>query len=1019
MSPTPTPRPVRARARRGPLHILAAIARAVAGVAGTAAILAGLPYLLVTRIGWPLPHQWMGLHALARDLTTRSVNDTAVIDALAVVVWICWTILLLGALTEIGALALRRPAPSIPGLRPGQVLAAALIALIGISIARTPTTHTQALESHRPLPQRTAPFSPAGAAEPAAQATDPTTPATTPATLTARAGADGQAAQTDTVSTTGGASGETRTVTVQAGQSLFSLAQHYTGSGQNWKSLYQLNADRTEPGGQQLTNPDLIRPGWRIEVPLDQFTTATATSPSIPDTDTAPSPAHSAPAPARSNTHTPTRAPSPTGASTAAPTPDDSSPPLPTRTPSTGSPAGSAGAATTAPQTPPATAPSHQAPDETPVSRGSDPASAPGDTEHHARPALALARDAGLIAGSISALVSAALVLARRRRERGASPASPSVALPEPPAARAARRHDLTYPHQPADAALGALAAIPVAETATGEATLREFPGGLALTGAGALPVARALIASALAQGGTHRDQHRALVLAGETDLALLGDGAALDAPSLDHPDLERHADLAGVLTRAEQLALARARALADLDAEDFDQLEADHGDEPATPACLVLASSEPEHAGRIEALAASGPRLRIIPIVLGRSTALPTLALDISGYFQPSGTLPQDARCYHMSAAAFADILATLAAAHPGHAPTEPSRGEEIEGRHTDLFAEHDASSSDPAPAASDADAVDEPGAAGMRTFVENESEPDPNAVDPDTVDAPVPGGPAPGVERASHLSGNRGQARRVWNEGVVRVRATGPLEIHARQTGGSWAVLERGLRVGALPLVLALALNPGGLSPAMVESFFPDSPPEEARRHREEAFKTLRRALQETTGLPHGRLLVREGKTYRFNPELVSVDLWCRDEAGRAAAAETDAAASLALTEEALAYHHGPLAADRLLKVEFEWAEQARTQARTAAMSLATAAATRAKEAGDLAKAVEFLERAIAIAPDIETNHRHVMILHHRAGHYAEAQAAYQRTREYFEREFDGLSEATRAMARKLFET
>jgi DNA-binding SARP family transcriptional activator len=1014
MSPTPTPRPARVRTRRGPARILAAILRAAAGVAGTAAILAGLPYLLVTRIGWPLPHQWMGAHALAQDLTTRSLSDTAVIDTLAVVVWICWTILLLGALTEIGALALRRPAPSIPGLRPGQVLAAALIALIGISIARTPTTQTQPPDQHRPLPQRTAPLSPT----PATDTTTRTTHATLPATVSARPAADEQSTQTDTASTAEGASGEAQTVTVQAGQSLFSLAEQYTGSGQNWKNLYQLNTDRAEPGGAHLTNPDLIRPGWSIEVPLAQFTTQSPTTPPTPDTEPAPNPAQPTRPSAHTNTDTPTPEPSHTVIGSAAPTPGEPSQPPPAPSATAGSPAGSRGAATTAPHASPTTAP-NQAPDDSRPTRSSDPESAPDETGHHARPALALARDAGLIAGSIAALVSSALLLARRRRERGTSPAAPALALPEPPAARAARRHDLTYPRPPEDGPLGALAAIPLAETETGEATLREFPGGLALTGTGALPVARALIASALAQGGTHRDQHRALVLAANTDLALLSEPPASGAQQLDHPDLERHQDLAAALTRAEQLALARARALADLDAEDFDQLEADHGDEPHTPACLVLVSSEPEHGGRIEALAASGARLRITPILLGRSSTLPTLALDTVGRPQPGTVLPPEAVCYHLSAAAFTDILTTLAAAHPDQTPTRPGAVEETEGTPADLFPEHDASTPPRAPAASDPDAVEGADPAGAHTPAQNESTPKANEAAPDAVDPPAPHRPVPGTESAARGLIDGAHAREVWSEGVVRVRATGPLEIHARQAGGAWVVLERGLRVGALPLVLALALNPTGVSPATVESFFPDSPPEEARRHREEAFKTLRRALQEATGLPHGRLLVRDGKTYRFNPDLVSVDLWCRDEAGRAAAAETETAASLALTDQALGYHHGPLAADRLLKVEFEWAEQARTEARTAAMSLATAAATRAKEAGELGKAIDYLERAIAIAPDIETNHRHVMILHHRAGHYAEAQAAYQRTREYFEREFDGLSEATRAMARKLFET
>lgn len=997
MTTTPAPQPI--RTRRGPLRILAGALRAAAGIAGTAAILAGLPYLLVTRIGWPLPHRWMGLRALGQDLTTRSLSDTVVINTLAVVVWICWAILLLGALTEIGALALRRPAPSIPGLRPGQVLAAALIALIGISIARTPTAHTPAPDSHRPLPQRTAPLNPRPAALSAAPATMPTTPAT-PAPVTARPTSDEQHARIDTAGASDRAATETKTVTVQPGQSLFSLAEQYTGSGQNWKGLYQLNADRSEPGGQHLTDPDLIRPGWSIEIPVGAFT---GTAPTVTTThDTAGTPDPQQPTNAPSTTATPN--PGPTRTAAPAPTtfaPKPATTPSPSTTPS-------ARGLEPAPATTAAMTPAHQDTDHAVA------ASHHTEADAHARPALSLAEEAGLIAGGVAVLVSGALVLARRRRERATGPAAPLVALPDPPVARAARRHELAYRHSPnpEETPVG-LGAIPVAETEVGEITLQHFASGIALTGAGALPAARALIASALAQGGTHRDQHRALVLATDDDLALLTEAPADAALGLDHPDLERHRSLPELLERAEQLALARARALSDLDETDFDRLEAEHPDEPTTPPCLVIALAEPEHAGRLQQLAASGSRLRIAPIVLGRGGAIPTLALDTAGRPDPGGSLPREAVCYHLSAEAFTDIIATLAAAHSEPGSTAPARLGEFERTPDELFAEHDLpENTTPLPHA-DADAAADSASSQNPALLCVQ-----NLAATGTSDAATPGGPAHDDRPDPPRPGCAAAARTVWNEGVVRVRATGPLEIHARQADGGWVMLERGLRIGALPLVLALALNPAGISPATVESFFPDSPPDQARRHREEGFKTLRRALQEITGLPHGRLLLREGRTYRFNPDLVSVDLWCRDEAGKAAAAETDLAASLALTDQALGFHHGPLAADRLLRVEFEWAEQARTQARTAAMSLATAAATRAKEAGEIDTAIAYLERAIAIAPDIETNHRHVMILHHRAGHYAEAQAAYQRTREYFEREFDGLSESTRAMARKLFE-
>jgi nucleoid-associated protein YgaU len=59
----------------------------------------------------------------------------------------------------------------------------------------------------------------------------------------------------------------TLTYVVQPGDNLWDLAAAHLGSPLRWYELYNLNQDRTEPGGGALTNPNLIYPGWILEFP--------------------------------------------------------------------------------------------------------------------------------------------------------------------------------------------------------------------------------------------------------------------------------------------------------------------------------------------------------------------------------------------------------------------------------------------------------------------------------------------------------------------------------------------------------------------------------------------------------------------------------------------------------------------------------------------------------------------------------------------------------------------------------
>ncbi len=48
--------------------------------------------------------------------------------------------------------------------------------------------------------------------------------------------------------------------TVKSGDSLSKIAKELYGDAQQWKKIHQANTD-------QIKNPDLIQPGWKLKIP--------------------------------------------------------------------------------------------------------------------------------------------------------------------------------------------------------------------------------------------------------------------------------------------------------------------------------------------------------------------------------------------------------------------------------------------------------------------------------------------------------------------------------------------------------------------------------------------------------------------------------------------------------------------------------------------------------------------------------------------------------------------------------
>ncbi len=104
----------------------------------------------------------------------------------------------------------------------------------------------------------------------------------TPATTAAPSPAGGAAATTPAPVTTPPTDRGTPTrVTVQPGQSLWTVEQELTGAGVNWTDGWQVNQHRAEPAGEHFDDPNLLRPGWVLDIPTPARASAPAPGPPL------------------------------------------------------------------------------------------------------------------------------------------------------------------------------------------------------------------------------------------------------------------------------------------------------------------------------------------------------------------------------------------------------------------------------------------------------------------------------------------------------------------------------------------------------------------------------------------------------------------------------------------------------------------------------------------------------------------------------------------------------------------
>ncbi|WP_194891978.1 LysM peptidoglycan-binding domain-containing protein [Catenulispora pinisilvae] len=207
--------------------------RALLLLALLAAVIAGLPWGLWHFFGPPVPSRVPDYGDVKAWLDQARMHpDQAAIQVLDIAAWGYWALfsvqiaIQLPGVTADTIRALRTQAP-LPTAAHANV-AGRLLATVAISILATRGTITAASAA-------------AGDSSPI-----PATPGTA-ATATTNVAVH----------------------VVIDGDSLWDIAKQRLGDPHRWREIYELNRYRTQPDGDVLTDPNVIRPGWILNLPSD------------------------------------------------------------------------------------------------------------------------------------------------------------------------------------------------------------------------------------------------------------------------------------------------------------------------------------------------------------------------------------------------------------------------------------------------------------------------------------------------------------------------------------------------------------------------------------------------------------------------------------------------------------------------------------------------------------------------------------------------------------------------------
>lgn len=239
--------------RRSVLSASVGVARGLLALGLLSALTAGLPWGLVHFVGWPLPHHVPTWDEVQMSLLSP-MSGQFFIDTLAIICWIAWFFFVLSMLRSVVDIANGIAWTPRRARGPFQALTATLIGAVVLTLLSDRAFAAPAAgdRAHEPTAAVVVAPSTPGVAE---QRDD--SPAASELVMDRAAPAPpGLVRVAD----------EVRLPHNGIYDSLWRIAERIygPGGGDRWPELYQLNRGVEQADGRSLTNPDLVRPGWKI-----------------------------------------------------------------------------------------------------------------------------------------------------------------------------------------------------------------------------------------------------------------------------------------------------------------------------------------------------------------------------------------------------------------------------------------------------------------------------------------------------------------------------------------------------------------------------------------------------------------------------------------------------------------------------------------------------------------------------------------------------------------------------------
>jgi nucleoid-associated protein YgaU len=232
------------------MKVLNRLFRGIFALAALVAILVGLPWALVHYGNWPIrtlpDRQWL-------ESLNHAVSDDALFAALTVAAWAIWAAFAYAVVVEMRAAARGIRPPRIHFFGPIQSAAHGIVAglVLAVSIHHAATAAGAAT---LPVGFVPAPVRHVAIVEPFVR---PTPTRAAPAT------AQTFSAVLDRQNT----NEQLRTVTVERGDSAWSVAEKHLGDPMRWRELWELNRHTVQPDGRMWNNRQTIVPGWILRLP--------------------------------------------------------------------------------------------------------------------------------------------------------------------------------------------------------------------------------------------------------------------------------------------------------------------------------------------------------------------------------------------------------------------------------------------------------------------------------------------------------------------------------------------------------------------------------------------------------------------------------------------------------------------------------------------------------------------------------------------------------------------------------